>query len=446
MSELFAALQAAGRVREEVSDRAWLQAMLDAEAALAHALSDAGRIDRSEADGIAAACDVTMYDAAELGRDAAAAGNPVVPLVRELTRRAGSAGTSVHSGATSQDILDTALMLVARRAVDVMLADLDSCADVVAGLAAEHVDTLQAGRTLLQQAAPTTFGLTAAVWLSGLLAAGDALREARGRLAVQLGGAVGTLASLGDDGPRVLATMARRLELAEPVLPWHTERSRLAALAAALGQAAGTVAMIGRTITLLAQTEVAEVREEGPPGSGGSSTLPNKCNPVAAVLAVACARQAPGLVATVLACMDHDHQRAGGAWHAEWQPVTELLKATGSAVCWLGASLHRLRVRPDRMLSNVQAAGALLTTERVATELTAVVGRLAAHDAVADCVRRARAGAGELPDVLAEDPVVGATFDRSQLTDLLDPARNLGSAREFVRRALAEHHVRKDRR
>ncbi len=446
MSELFAGLQAAGGVRDQVSDLAWLQAMLDAEAALAQALADIGRIGRAEADAIGAECDASRYDVTELSSAAAAAGNPVVPLVRVLTNQTGDAGSSVHSGATSQDILDTAAMLVVRRAVDVVLSDLAGCAEAVFTLAADHVDTVQAGRTLLQQAAPTTFGLTAASWLSGLQAAEDALLQVRGRLAVQLGGAVGTLASLGADGPRVLAAMARRLDLVEPALPWHTERSRIAAIAGALGQTAGTVAMIGRSITVLAQTEIAELTEEGPPGSGGSSTMPHKRNPVAAVLACACAQQAPGLVATLLASMGHELQRAAGSWHAEWQPLTELLRSTGSAVAWLCTSLIRLRVHPDRMLHNIDAAGGLLTTERITAVLTDSVGRLAAHDLVAECSRRALAGDGDLLDLLAADAVIGGRLDRARLVELLDPAQYLGSAREFVDRAVHAYHQRRGER
>lgn len=441
MAELFAGLQAAGGVREQVSDRAWLQAMLDAEAALAQSLADAGRIDRDAADAIQAVCVADGYNLAEIGRAAAGAGNPVVPLVRELTRQAGVAGSSVHSGATSQDILDTAAMLIARRATDVVLADLAECAETVAQLAADHIDTVQAGRTLLQQAAPTTFGLTAAGWLSGLVAADEALRLSRGRFAVQLGGAVGTLAALGDDGPRVLLSMARRLALAEPVLSWHTERSRIAGLAGALGQTAGTVATIARTITLLAQSEVAELSEEGPPGSGGSSTLPHKRNPVAAVLACSCARQAPGLVCTVLSAMDHEYQRAAGSWHAEWQPLTELLSSTGSALWWLKTSLHRLRVHPERMRATIDAAGGLLGTERVTATLTDSIGRLTAHDLVAACTRRAADGEGMLLDLLAAEPAIHDRLDREQLSDLLDPAQYLGSAAEFVARALAEYRA-----
>lgn len=443
MTELFAGLQSAGEVGREVSDRAWLQAMLDAEAALAFALAETGRIDAAAAAAIAAVCDAALYDVAEIGAAAAAAGNPVVPLVRALTRRAGAAGSAVHSGATSQDILDTAAMLVARRALAVVLTDLGGCADRAAELASEHVASVQAGRTLLQQAAPTTFGLTAAGWLAGLGAAQDALWHAQRQFAVQLGGAVGTLASLGADGPRVLAAMARRLELAEPVLAWHTERSRIAVLAGALGQTNGTVAMIARTITLLAQTEIGELTEPGPPDAGGSSTLPHKRNPVAAVLACGCAQQAPGLVGTLLSAMGQEHQRAAGNWHAEWQPLRELLRGTGSAVAWLRTSLERLHVDPDRMRRNVDAAGGLLSTERVTSVLTGSIGRLAAHDRVTAAARRAADGTGPLLDLLAADPVIGATLDRERLRELLDPAHYLGSAAEFVRRAVTDHEQRR---
>jgi len=447
MSELFAAIQAAGGVRAEVSDRGWLQAMLDAEATLAHALADTGRMARTHATAIAAVCHASAYDPAELGAAAAGAGNPVVPLVRALIERVeGDVGASVHSGATSQDILDTAMMLVARRSVDVLRTDLAGCMALSAALARDHVDSVQAGRTLLQQAAPTTFGLTAAGWLSGQLRADEALVGARAGLAVQLGGAVGTLAAYGDDGPTVVAAMATRLGLAEPRLPWHTERSRVAVLAGALGQTAGAVAMAGRTITLLAQTEVGEVAEEGPPGSGGSSTLPHKRNPIAAVLAVSCAAQAPGLVATLLASMGQEHQRAAGGWHAEWRALSDLLLSTGSAVAWLRASLSRLRVDKDRMRRTVESGAEALTAERVSGALIPPLGRTAAQDVVADCVRRAAAGEGSLVDLLAAHPRVAGRLDRERLAELVEPTAYLGSAAAFTRRVVDDYAQWKDQR
>lgn len=441
LSELFDPVLAAGAVRDEVSDAAWLHALLDVEAALAGAGADAGVIPREHADRIAEVCREGYFDIAEIGAGSVGTGNPAASLVRKLTAKVGGdAARSVHFGATSQDVMDSAAMLLAARALDPLLADLDACADRAAELAREHGSTVQSGRTLLQQALPVTFGFAAAGWLSGLDAAAQRLRSQR--LAAQLGGATGTLASLGEQGTAVLAAFSRRLELAEPALPWHTERSRIAELAGALGELSGVISGITRTIVLLAQTEVAEVHEEGPAGSGGSSTMPHKRNPVAAVAAQAAAQQAPGLVSTLLSAMAQEHQRAAGSWHAEWRPLTELFRSTGSATYWLRTSLDRLKVDPDRMRANLDLTGGAALSERVTTALAKDTGRLAAHDAVAECARRAQAGEGELIDLLAEDPLVGKQLSRDQIARLLDPADYLGSARVFVERSLAVHDKR----
>ncbi len=250
-------------------------------------------------------------------------------------------------------------MLVASRALLPLLDDLSAAASMCADLAQKHQHTTMAGRTLLQQALPTTFGLLAATWLHGLDTAVDGLvRLRKTRLAIQFGGAAGTLASLGEDGVRVAAAMARRLELAEPVLPWHTERTRIADLASATATAAGAgaVGTIAKDITLLAQTEVGEVSEAA---GGGSSTLPHKQNPIAAIAALAGAAQAPGLASTLLATMPQEYERAAGNWHAQWRPLTDLLRVTGSAAFWLRTSLSGLNVHSERMRSNVDITGGL---------------------------------------------------------------------------------------
>jgi 3-carboxy-cis,cis-muconate cycloisomerase len=426
---LFDAVLAAGPVRALVSDTAWLQGMLDAEAALAGAQADVGLVPAAAAEAIAAVCVASRYDLADLARAAADAGNPAAPLARAVTAAAGpDAGRFVHMGATSQDIVDTAAMLVARSAVAALLSDLDACTAALAGLAAEHRSTVHVGRTLLQQALPTTFGLTAAGWLTALSASGARLRSVV--LPAQLGGAVGTLASLGTDGPAVASAYARRLGLAEPALPWHTDRGVVADLAGALGRVCGSVAKIAGDVVLLAQTEVGEVRERAE-GAGGSSTMPHKQNPVAAISARAAAAQAPGLVSTLFAAMAHEHQRAAGAWHAEWRPQRELLTATGSAVWWLRESLSRLSVDTARMRSNVDLTGGALLAERVTTALAPTVGRLAAHGAVTECVR----SGGELADALAAHPALDLTRERAAA--LLDPSGYLGAAAALVDRALA---------
>jgi 3-carboxy-cis,cis-muconate cycloisomerase len=424
-------------VPAEISARAWLQAMLDAEAALARAHARAGLISDDDASAIGAACDADRYDAAAIGEEAAKTGNPVVPLVTALTDGVeGPAAGHVHSGATSQDILDTAAMLVARRALEPLLDDLEAAADAAAALAGEHRETVMAGRTLMQQALPISFGLKAAGWLVGLDEAAARLRDVRStRLAAQLGGAAGTLASLEASGPEVVALYAEELGLDEPVLAWHTIRTRPAELAGALGAAAGVIAKVGRDVVLMAQTEVGEVRE-GVPGRGGSSTLPHKRNPVAAISAVASAMRAPALVASLLAAMAHEHERAAGPWHAEWRPFCELLEATGSGAAWLRDCLEHLEVDAERMRANLELTHGALLAERVTTALAPALGRHAAHELVQEAAREAFASDRPLGDVLAANEDVAAHVDRDALARLLDPAGYLGASDELISRAL----------
>jgi 3-carboxy-cis,cis-muconate cycloisomerase len=351
-SELFGDVLARGEVAAAVGDSAWLEAMLRVEAALAAVHAKHHVISDEAADEIAGVARAELFDLAALG--SGAAGNPVVPLVAQL-RGLVRHPEAVHVGATSQDILDTAAMLVAGRALDLVLDDLAATIAAVRDLAAAHRDTPVIGRTLLQQAVPTTFGLKAAGWLVALAEARDRLALVRHeRLAVQLGGAAGTLAPLGDAGPAVVADLATYLGLAAPLLPWHTDRVRIADLAGALGTACGVIAKVARDLTLLAQNEVGEVADGSP---GGSSAMAHKKNPVAAICAAGCAAAAPGLVADLLAAMAHEHERAAGNWHAEWRPLRELLVATGSAASWLRAGLERLVVDPERMRANLAASG-----------------------------------------------------------------------------------------
>jgi 3-carboxy-cis,cis-muconate cycloisomerase len=440
MTGLFDGVLNHGPVGPLTDDTAWLQALLDTEAALARALADTGLITAGRAEAIASACAADRYDPDALGRAAAGGGNPVIPLVKELTAAVRAtdpeAARHVHRGATSQDVMDTAAMLVARRAGRAVLADLADLTALLRDLAARHRTTPMPGRTLLQQALPTTFGAVAAGWAHGLSeSAGRLDTVLRTGLAVQLGGAVGTLASLGDDGPAVAAALAARLDLPAPVLPWHTERGRVADLAAALGRVCGAVGTCAQDIVLLAQTEVGEATEDGGPGVGGSSTMPHKRNPVAAVSALASARQAPGLVATLFAAQIQEHQRAAGAWHAEWLPLTDLLRRTGSAVSWLRVGATRLRVHPGRMRANLDATAGLALSERVTTDLAPELGRLDAHRLVTGACEETAATGRPLPEVLAER--LEGTRTRERIEELLDPAGYLGAAAAFTDRVTA---------
>jgi 3-carboxy-cis,cis-muconate cycloisomerase len=430
---------------------AWLRAMLDTEAALARALERAGLAPAGAGAAVTAAASGT-FDAGALGRQAASTGNPVPGLVAALRKAVpAEAADTVHRGATSQDIIDTAAMLLARGALAALAADLAAAASGCAGLAAAHRDTVMAGRTLLQQAVPVTFGLVAAGWLTSLDEAGETVARVRGeRLAVQFGGAAGTLASLGADGPAVARLLAAELGLAVPVLPWHTDRSRILAVAAACAGASAALAKIARDVTLLAQSEVGEVREGGGPGGerrGGSSAMPHKQNPVAAIAILGCTRRVPGLVATLIAAAEQEHQRAAGAWHAEWEPFADLLRVTGSAASWGADLTGGLVVDPARMRANLAASHGLPLAERVSGLLAPAMGRSGAHDLVARASAHAVAVGGTLRESLLGEPelasrVDGAGITGAQIDAALDPAGYLGSAVAFTDAALDAHAQR----
>jgi 3-carboxy-cis,cis-muconate cycloisomerase len=425
-------------VRDAVSDDAWIAAMLDAERALAAAESKVGVIPAESAAAIAEACTPGDFDLGAILEQARVVGNPAEPLVRALRTRVGEeAARWVHFGATSQDVIDTAAMLVARNAVGLVAEELDAAAAACAALAEAHRDTPMAGRTLLQQAVPITFGAKAAGWLLALVESLEDLRSYR--FLAQLGGAAGTLAALGDRGPDVLQAYAAELELHAPILPWHTSRRPWAMLGALLDAGAGGCAKIGLDVVLLSQTEVREVAEAD---GGRSSTMPHKRNPVAAISAAACAAQAPGLVATLLVAMAHEHERAAGSWHAEWRPFTELLRSTGSAAAWLRTCLEELEVDARAMRENLDITGGLLLAERVSTELAPELGRMEAHEAVERAAAQAAATQGGFAAALSGQPEIRDRIPEERLAELLDPAGYLGSTDGFIDRALAAHDAR----
>jgi 3-carboxy-cis,cis-muconate cycloisomerase len=457
-----------GRGGVEVGDTAWLQAMLEAEAGLARALERAGLTPAGSGEAVTAAAQAKNFDPNELGGFAALTGNPVPGLARALARQVPpTAAGAVHRGATSQDILDTAAMLLAKRAIAVIDADLARAAGAAADLADAHRTSIMIGRTLLQQAVPVTFGLIAAGWLTSLDEARDGLAAvASRRLAVQFGGAAGTLASLGDAGPRVALLLAEELGLALPVLPWHTDRLRIIDLGAALARVAAALGKIARDVTLLAQSEVGEVSEgagpeargaeqRGPeqqggaaPRRGGSSAMPHKRNPVAAVAILGCTRQVPGLLATLAAAAEQELQRAAGAWHAEWEPLTALLRLTGSASSWGAELLPGLAVDTSRMAANLAATKGLPLAEHVASLLAGVLGGAQAHDLVAQASARAVGAGLPLSDVLLavprlEERLTAAGITAEQIDSALDPAGYLGSADAFITAALGAHRSRK---
>ena len=439
--ELFGPIFVPDAFREAVSGRAWLQAMLDAERALAVAGARAGLIPPEDAEVIARRCDAGLFDPREIGHRGRPAGNPVPALARALTEEVAktseAAARHVHRGATSQDITDTAAMLVSRRTLDLILAEVDGTADACARLAREHRDTPVAGRTLLQQALPTTFGLKAAGWLVPVLEARRRLRELRASgLAAQLGGAAGTLASLGDSGPSVLREFALELQLPEPPLPWHTDRTRISNIGEVLSLLAGVLGKVSQDVILMAQTEVGEVAEPAGEGRGGSSTLPHKRNPILSVTAAANARRVQDLVRTLGAAMVQEHERAAGAWHSEWEVLSDALALAGGAAANVREATDGLEVHPERMRENLDRTGGMLLAENVTTHLSASLGRLEAHDLVEAACRRALESGEHLRAELVRDERIREALSEEEIDAALDPAGYLGSAGVFVDRAL----------
>lgn len=432
----FAPLFVPDDLQEAVSGRSWLVAMLDAERALANAGALAGVIPAHEASAIAEACAVDGYDWEALLRDGRRVGNPAEPLVRALVARVGEeAGRWAHLGATSQDIVDTAAMLVARRALGLVLGEIDRVAHACATLARTHRDTPMAGRTLLQQALPTTFGLKAAGWLVAVLDARARLAQLReGGLAAQLGGAAGTLAALGEEGLEIVRLYARELDLAEPTLPWHTNRVRVAELGAALDIASGVLAKVGLDVALLAQTEVAEVREGGE--GGGSSAMPQKRNPVGAISTRACAELVRAYASVLTGALVQEHERAAGVWQAEWEALSGALAYAGGSAAALAGALEGLEVDRARMRANLDLTGGQVVAERLALLLTDRHGRAAARTLVREASLCAGKTGRSLADELA-DADTGLT--PAEIEAALDPTTYVGSAAALADRALARY-------
>ncbi len=421
------------------SPEAHVQGMLTFEAALAHAEAQVGILSAEAAMSIKSKCKVELFDVAALYRDAAVAGTPAIPLVRMLTALVeGEAKKFVHWGATSQDAIDTAIMLQMREGLDLLLDGLYGIGTVAAQLAERHRHTLMAGRTLLQQALPITFGLKAARWLGLAERQIRALQEEREqRLAVQLGGAVGTLASLGRDGPRVVALLAEAVGLAQPELPWHTERDRIARIATSLGVVAGAMAKIAGDIVLLAQSELGEVTEGAAPGKGGSSAMPQKHNPVDAMSAIASARLALGEVPVLLAGMVQEQERAVGGWQAEWVALPDLFCFTASAVDHVRQAFEGLQIDPERMRANLDLTRGLIMAESLTMALARHVGKPEAQQIVqAACAQAVKSGVS-LQQTVAADPQVSSHLSSEEIDDALDASHYLGSADIFIDRALA---------
>lgn len=426
----FDGLYVPAELRAAVSPRAWLEAMLDAERALVNAGAIAGTVPAHLAAEIAESCDAERFDFEQLVEESRAVGNLAEPLVRALAGLVGDAAARyVHRGATSQDITDTAAMLISRRALALVLRDAERVAAATAALARDHRETLMVARTVLQHAVPTTFGLKAAGWLTAVVEARMWLeRVSRDQLAAQLGGAAGTLAGFDNRGVTLLEQYAHELDLQVPTLPWHTDRTRIAELGAALAVAAGVASKIALDLVLLAQTEVAEVAEGA--GTGRSSTMPHKRNSVGSTLARANARLATAHATVLLGSLEQEHERAAGAWQAEWAAVGGALAHTGGALAAVAGALESLEVDVARMRQNLDLTGGLVMAERVSFLLTDRLGRAEAQDVV----REAATADGSFRAALLADSRIG--LDPAELDAALDPSTYLGSAAQLVNRAL----------
>ncbi|MGP4115032.1 3-carboxy-cis,cis-muconate cycloisomerase [Streptomyces sp. 4N509B] len=440
-------------VAAATGDAAVLRALLDAEAALTRALAACGQAPSAAARAVTAvAADAGRFDARDLALRARGGGNPVIPLVADLTaavaERDPAAAAYVHRGATSQDVLDTALMLVARRATALVLADLADSEAALARLALDHRETVMPGRTLTQHAVPTTFGLRAAGWRWLVLDARDRLTAVRDTLPAQLGGAAGTLSAFdayagadayaggeagagtaGGAGLPVVAAFAADLGLAEPTLPWHALRTPVADLAGALAFTTGALGKIAADVLVLTRTEIAEVAEAG---GGASSAMPHKANPVHATLVAAAARRAPALAGTLYGSLTAEDERPAGAWHAEWEPLRELLRLAGAGAHHTATLLADLRVDPAAMRAHLRLTGGAIASEQVAAALADRLGRARARELLAAAAREAGERGRTLAAVLADTPELAGL----DLGRLLDPSRGTGAATALTDRAL----------
>jgi 3-carboxy-cis,cis-muconate cycloisomerase len=428
-------------VEKWLSERTCLQAMLSFESALAKAESHAGVIPKSAVQAISQQCKAPLFDLDALARGAKSSGNIAIPVVKALTalvaKNNAEAAGYVHWGATSQDVIDTGLILQLCGALTCIAADVEKLAKGLAELATEHRSTVMVGRTWMQHASPTTFGAKVAGWLDAIDRHRERLRETQTRcLVLQFGGAVGTLAALNEKGDEVAKQLAQELKLPLAEIPWHSHRDRVAEIAATLGLLVGTFGKIATDISLLSQTEVAEVFEPSEKGRGGSSTMPHKRNPVACAAVLSAATRVPGLVGTMLAAMPQEHERGLGGWHAEWETLPEIVSLAGGAAHTMAALVPRLDVDAERMIENLELTRGLIFAEVVSMALAEKIGKAKAHEAVEAACNASRKERKHLRDVVRDEASIGKHFSAEEVDGFFDSRQYLWMAEEFVDRVV----------
>ncbi|MBT2275891.1 class-II fumarase/aspartase family protein [Rhodococcus qingshengii] len=442
-------------IENVVSDDAWITAMLDTEVALATAQCDLGIIPHTALVDIAHAARTHIFDTRALAIASRGAANPVVVFVEELTRAVEAIDTDsanyVHRGSTSQDILDTAAMLITARATTLIIGDLERCVHALTDLARTHRTTVMAARTLAMHAVPTTFGAKIAVWINGLLDARDRLTTLRTQLPVQLGGAAGTLASYvevaevghpdplgaGDVRTALTARFARHLDLTAPPAPWHTTRTPIADTAAAMNITSGALGKIAVDVLSMARTEVLEVREPAAAGRGESSAMPQKRNPAMSTLVRSAALQVPALTSMMFQSMLAEDERPAGAWHAEWRPLRETLLLVSGAAATAAELVEGLTPDTGRMLTNLELTGGQIVSERLSAVLAPLAGKTHTKKLLQKAAFAAQETGRPLSLILADDPAVNAHLPLEVIESLLDPYNYLGAAPDIVDDALA---------
>lgn len=447
-SQLTSGMFSTPSIRHIFSESQAIQSMLDVEAALTRVLAAQNIIPSQAVAAIEACCQVEKINIPKLIDDAAAAGNVAIPLVKQLThcvaQQDADAARYVHWGATSQDVIDTASILQLRLAFDLIESDLAVFSDTLAKLAKQHSHTVMIGRTWMQHALPLTFGLKVAAWLDAVHRHQDRLSECRSRLFVlQFGGAAGTLASLGDQGLNVARMLATELNLVLPDMPWHTQRDRLAEVATVLGLITGSLGKIARDIALHSQTEIAELAEPTATGRGGSSAMPHKRNPVGCAAVLVAAHRVPGLVATMLASMVQEQERALGGWQAEWDTLPEIVSLCGAALHQLNIVMQGLQVNTEKMRSNIDVTHGLVMAEAVSLALAKHIGREAAHHICEEACALAVQTNSHLMDILKANKLCNAHLSDTDIETCFDSLTYTGESSAFVEKVLATHEHRK---